>query len=99
RDLDAEPPTDVRSLMLVEAQGAGAYFGGWLDVPVRWKGTAKRPIPPEWQRMPLRSSLFGGRNRHASHPVMAMVNYAYGVLESQVRAAAFARGLAPTIGS
>jgi CRISP-associated protein Cas1 len=39
-----------------------------------------------------------GYNRHASHPVNAMLNYAYAVLESQVRIAAVSQGLDPTIG-
>jgi CRISPR-associated protein Cas1 len=38
------------------------------------------------------------RNRHATHPVNAMLIYAYTVLESQVRIAAVAQGLDPTIG-
>jgi hypothetical protein len=29
--------------------------------------------------------MVSGRNRHATHPVNAMLNYAYAVLESQVR--------------
>ena len=60
----------------VEAQAAVAYFAGWLDVPIRWKGTGRRPIPPEWYRMPLRSSLLGRGNRHSGHPVMSLQNYA-----------------------
>jgi CRISP-associated protein Cas1 len=39
-----------------------------------------------------------GYNRHASHPVNAMLNYAYAVLESQVRIAIVSQGLDPTIG-
>ena len=70
----------------------------WLDVPVRWKGMGRRPIPPEWQRMPLRFSLLGDRNRNATHPVMAALNYAFGVPESQVRTAALQAGLDPTVG-
>lgn len=42
--------------------------------------------------------MVSGRNRHATHPVNAMLNYAYTVLESQVRIAAASRGLDPTIG-
>ena len=42
--------------------------------------------------------MVSGRNRHATHPVNAMLNYAYAVLESQVRIAAVAQGLDPTIG-
>jgi CRISPR-associated endonuclease Cas1 len=42
--------------------------------------------------------MVSGRNRHASHPVNAMLNYAYTVLESQVRIATVSQGLDPTIG-
>jgi CRISP-associated protein Cas1 len=42
--------------------------------------------------------MVSGRNRHATHPVNAMLNYAYAVLESQVRIATVAQGLDPTIG-
>jgi CRISPR-associated endonuclease Cas1 len=42
--------------------------------------------------------MLSGRNRHATHPVNAMLNYAYAVLESQVRIAIVSQGLDPTIG-
>lgn len=42
--------------------------------------------------------MVSGRNRHATHPVNAMLNYAYAVLESQVRIATVFKGLDPTIG-
>jgi CRISPR-associated protein Cas1 len=42
--------------------------------------------------------MVSGRNRHATHPVNAMLNYAYAVLESQVRIATVSQGLDPTIG-
>lgn len=48
--------------------------------------------------MPLRSSLFGDRNRNATHPVMAALNYAHGVLEAQVRTSLTASGLDVSIG-
>ncbi len=37
-------------------------------------------------------------NRHATHPVNAMLNYAYGMLENHVRMHVVAAGLDPTIG-
>lgn len=49
----------------------------------------------------LRSGLLfqgGYNNRHAAHPANAMLNYAYAVLESQVRIATVSEGLDPTIG-
>ena len=45
-----------------------------------------------------RLSIVSGRNRHATHPVNAMLNYAYAVLESQVRLATVSQGLDPAIG-
>jgi len=39
-----------------------------------------------------------GRNRHATHLVNAMLNYAYAVSETQVRIATVVQGLDPTIG-
>ena len=46
----------------------------------------------------MRQSLVSGSNRHATHPVNAMLNYAYGVLESQVRIATVAAGLDAALG-
>jgi len=42
--------------------------------------------------------MAGYNNRHASHPVNAMLNYAYAVLESQVRIATVSEGLDPNVG-
>ena len=42
--------------------------------------------------------MVSGRNRHASHPVNTMLNYAYAVLESQLRIAIVSQRLEPTIG-
>jgi CRISPR-associated protein Cas1 len=46
----------------------------------------------------LVTSNTGGDDHHATHPVNAMLNYAYAVLESQVRIATVSQGLDPTIG-
>ena len=48
--------------------------------------------------MPLRASLLGASNRHASHPVGALLNYAYTALESTVRVTAHALGVDLSIG-
>lgn len=96
--LDTRPPASVEELRLIEARAALAYFGAWQDVPLQWKGTGRQPVPPEWRAIGLRASLLGKSNRTATHPVNAILNYAYGVLESQVRIAAVAAGLDPTVG-
>jgi CRISPR-associated endonuclease Cas1 len=92
------PPESIDELLLAEAQAAYAYFAAWQMLPLRWKGTRREPIPPEWRHIVARPSMVSGRNRHATHPVNAMLNYAYAVLESQVRIACVAQGLDPTIG-
>jgi CRISPR-associated endonuclease Cas1 len=84
---------------MIEARAALAYFLCWQEVGLSWKGIGRKPIPPEWHRAGLRQGvLMDGTNRHATHPVNAMLNYAYACLESQVPIAAAAYGLDPTIG-
>lgn len=97
-ELERWPPDSIETLRLIEARAALAYFTCWQSIPLHWKGIGKKPIPPEWQRVELRQSLVSGNNRKATHPVNAILNYAYGVLESQVQIAALAAGLDPTIG-
>lgn len=97
-ELRLMPPESIEQLLLVEAQAAYAYFAAWQMLPLRWKGTGRKPIPPDWHHTVARPSMVSGRNRHATHPVNAMLNYAYAVLESQVRIATVAHGLDPTIG-
>src|SRR5215207_4900115 len=67
-------------------------------LPLCWKGTGRKPIPPERRHVVARPSMVSGRNRHATHPVNAMLNYAYAVLESQMRIATVSHGLDPRIG-
>jgi CRISP-associated protein Cas1 len=98
RNIPPNTPESIDELRLVEAQAAYAYFAAWRMLPLRWKGTRRKPIPPEWHHVAARPSMVSGRNRHATHPVNAMHNYAYAVLESQVRIATLAQGLDPTVG-
>ncbi len=98
RELDVLPPPSIEALRLAEGRAALAYFTSWQTIPLHWKGVGRKPIPPEWDHAGLRQSFISGTNRHATHPVNAMLNYAYGILESQVRIAAVAVGLDPTIG-
>lgn len=90
RELASVPET-VEELRLIEARAALTYFTCWQALSVKWKGTGRKPIPEEWKRIGLRQSLVSGTNRNATHPVNAVLNYAYGVLESQVRIAASRR--------
>ena len=96
--LERDPPSTMEALRLIEGRAALAYFTAWQTIPLRWKGVGKRPIPDEWQRVGLRQSSLSGTNRHATHPVNALLNYAYRLLETEVRIAVVAAGLDPTIG-
>ena len=67
-------------------------------MPLRWKGLGRKPIPEEWHQIGPRVAPNSKRNRDATHPINAMLNYGYAVLESQVQMTVVAAGLDPTIG-
>lgn len=96
--LDKGPQISIEGLRLVEGRAALAYLKGWQSLSIQWKGIGRKPIPDNWYKIGLRQSHLSGTNRHATHPFNAMLNYAYGMLESQVRIAAVTAGLDPTIG-
>jgi CRISPR-associated endonuclease Cas1 len=102
KKLATKPPKSLAALLGIEGRTAQAYFAAWQSIPIQWKGLTRRAIPEDWHRVGQRQSLIGtrtkGRNRHASHPVNAMLNYAYAILESQVRMQIVAEGFDPTIG-
>lgn len=75
-----EPPLSIDDLRLLEAWAAISYFASWRSIRLRWKGTGKKPIPPEWRRVGMRQDVLRRSNRHARHPVNALLNYGYAVL-------------------
>jgi len=90
-------PANLGALLGVEGMAALTYFRYWQMLPLRWKGTGKKPIPEEWLRIGSRIASHE-KNQYARHPINAILNYAYGVLENQVRAQLSAMGVDPTIG-
>jgi CRISPR-associated protein Cas1 len=97
--LDAGEPNSIVELRALEANCAAAYFRSWHGMPIKWRGTSRRPIPDNWNSIEQRSSPFHlAGNRNAAHPVNAILNYAYTVLESEMRIKAIADGYDPTIG-
>src|ERR1700730_11464068 len=48
--LDETPPTDVTNLRALEANAAAAYFRAWRGIPIKWRGTSRRPIPEASKR-------------------------------------------------
>jgi CRISP-associated protein Cas1 len=97
--LDEREPNSIVELRALEANCAAAYFRAWQGIPIKWRGTSRRPIPDNWTSIQQRSSPFHlAGNRNAAHPVNAILNYAYTVLESELRIKAIAEGYDPTIG-
>jgi CRISP-associated protein Cas1 len=97
--LDKNPPKNVTELRALEANAAAAYFRAWKGVPIKWRGTSRRPIPEAWKAIEQRTSPFQlSGNRNAVQPVNAISNYAYAVLQSQVQIGAVAEGYDPTVG-
>jgi len=97
--LDEGEPNSITELRALEANCAAAYFRAWQGMPIKWRGTNRKPIPDAWHSIGQRSSPFHlAGNRNAAHPVNAILKYAYTVLESEVRIKAIAQGYDPTIG-
>ena len=99
-ELKKRPPKSIKSLLGIEGRAAFAYFNAWQKLPLRWKGTGRHPIPKDWNSIGQRQSFarIKGRNRNATHPVNAILNYAYAILESQIRIQVSCEGYDPKIG-
>ena len=97
--LDGNPPEIISELRGLEANCAAAYFRSWVEMPIKWRGTSRRPIPDDWHFIGQRSSPYHlAGNRNAAHPVNAILNYAYAALECEIRIKAISEGYDPTIG-
>jgi CRISPR-associated endonuclease Cas1 len=91
----------IGELLGLEGKAAYAYFQAWQGIPIEWSGTGRRPIPDQWRTVGPRSSNRTnklGSNKLANHPVNAMLNYAYAILEAQVRIQIAVEGYDPMIG-
>ena len=94
-----DPPETVNELRLLEAQSAVAYFRAWYATSLLWRTSARHPIPDEWRTAgPRFTRVYATGSRNASHPVNAILNYAYAVLQSQVQIKAVLDGYDPMLG-
>lgn len=101
-ELQNAPPETISKLLAIEGRVAQGYFFAWRALGINWKATNRHPIPDEWRKFFSRSSLSSHpatpANRRATHPINAMLNYTYGMLESRVRIDAIANGYDPSVG-
>jgi CRISP-associated protein Cas1 len=107
RSLKSNPPRTFASLLGIEGSIAGDYFRVWSGVAIKWQPLKRYPVPSDWttyrSRVALRHGIRlrsdgGGYNRGATHPVNAMLNYAYAVLIAQTQIRLIVEGYDPTIG-
>ena len=99
--LSHETFSDLNVIFALEGECASAYFASWHGLPVQWTGLARRPVPTDWHCYSGRSSLAVGikpENRNASHPINAMLNYAYAVRLAQLQIETVAGGYDPIQG-
>ena len=92
---------EMDDLRAIEGECAARYFAAWSAIELQWKSESRFPIPDSWRRYRSRSSILTGkkaRNWKASHPLNAMLNYAFAVKVSQLQIEAVANGYDPFAG-
>jgi CRISPR-associated protein Cas1 len=93
--------TDVNEILGIEGGCANTYFNAWRTITYDWKGIGKHPIPDEWYEVGGRAGRTKGKgptNRNATHPVNALLNYAYAVASAQLQLQLIADGFDPSVG-
>jgi CRISP-associated protein Cas1 len=84
----------VDELLLIEARAALEYWDNWCFILKH----RKRNWPSRWTLFAYRASLISGGPRHATHPVNAILNYAYSVAAARVTRSLIASGYDSTAG-
>ncbi|WP_373088739.1 CRISPR-associated endonuclease Cas1 [Sneathiella sp.] len=95
---DADTPA---KLLGQEGKAASSYWRAWQGVEMKWRATTRHPIPDDWRTYLSRSSILTGvnpKNKNASHPINAMLNYAYAALLTKAKIQAICDGYDPMIG-
>jgi CRISPR-associated endonuclease Cas1 len=87
----------VAEIMIVESRAAASYWRTFRDAGLRERKNGN--LPRSWLRFAQRNkgAAFLG-NQHASHPINAMLNYAYIVEAGRLAKALAANGLCLSIG-
>jgi CRISPR-associated endonuclease Cas1 len=96
--LDERQANSQSRILGFEGMAASIYYRAWHDLPLKWAGLWKRPVPASWSKVGARSMAWQRESNHARHPINAMLNYGYAMLISQVRTELVAAGFDPSIG-
>jgi CRISP-associated protein Cas1 len=56
--LEENPPENTSELQTLEVNCAASYFRSWVGMPIKWRGTSRRPIPDNWRAVGPRSSPY-----------------------------------------
>ena len=99
--LAADQFSEMSQIRSIEAECAYFYFVPWKQIEMRWTAQCRYPVPDNWKAFRSRTSILTGRkakNWKASHPINAMLNYAYAVRAAQLQIEAVADGLDPFTG-
>lgn len=78
----------VDDLFPIEAKAALDYWSNWNFTLMH----KKRNWPDQWSAFNYRASPISGGARHATHPVNAILNYAYSIAAAQITRTLQARG-------
>lgn len=99
--LPSMPVSKMNDIRAIEGECAARYFAAWQRIELQWTRASRYPVPDDWHSYRSRSSIFTGqkaRNWKASHPLNAMLNYAYAVRVAQLQVHAVADGFDPFAG-
>ena len=91
---EAKAARTVDEVVRIEGRAALEYWSNWR-FELKYK---KRSWPSQWTRFEYRASLISGGPRHATHPVNAVLNYAYSVAAAQLTRSLIAFGFDSTAG-
>jgi CRISPR-associated endonuclease Cas1 len=96
-DIKLNSTRSVAEIMIVESRAAASYWRAFRDAGLRERKNGN--LPRSWLRFAQRNkgAAFLG-NQHASHPINAMLNYAYIVEAGRLAKALAANGLCLSIG-
>lgn len=93
--------TGMRDIRGIEGECAARYFEAWQGIEMDWINGGRYPVPESWRSYRSRSSVRAdrkARNSKASHPLNALLNYAYAVRLAQLQVQAVVDGFDPFTG-